>query len=217
MSHVVRRHVVLLAIVALAATACRKNELRMVYDKEFGVLVPLVSAGTTIEWMGLPNESIKWGGGESPCDSSSSDRCRIASGLDGMRFKYKCAPPTPCDPEIAIDGGVIITTQNQPADGVGAPYDYAIEAYCGSGAVTLDNTNPQLIAGRTVSWKPSGKNPPLDWTVEFERPADACANANPTKYCKMKVGEWRYKFTSTTETCKDQVANGTLTVVALTP
>ena len=97
--------VVVVVAVAIASSGCGKRELTMRYDASFQRMVPIVSAGDTIEWQGITKDKIEWDFGADPCDPSETEKCKIAKGHSGKIFSYKCNQAMPCDPEIAVDDG----------------------------------------------------------------------------------------------------------------
>lgn len=204
--------VMVVALAAVAGAGCSGPTLTMGYDEAFGRLVPLVKPGATIHWRGVTPPEIKWKANDSPCDPGYEEGCRIRANLKGGRFSYKCVGPNPCDPEIAVDSGVVLVGMTRKLAPGAPPFNIAIEAFC-NGGLTLEAPDGEPRVGKTVSWKPMGSVPPAPWTVAFSDPGAACVNSQPTEFCELKApGQFTYTFTSTSADCSLS-KTATITVV----
>jgi hypothetical protein len=197
-----------LAIVLLVGltSACREKTLTIAYDQNWSRLVPVLSPGDEIVWDGVALEHIKWIG-KSPCEDAPSKNhgCTIKRGAAGRTlFSFKCLPPASCDPEIAVDDGVVVVTPTaaqRPAD----PPNVAIYAGCEDGKHDLVPERA-LRVGDVVGWRGVGEVTHASWSVTFDNQADACENnspiTSPLGSCRLRAsGSFDYTFKSENTSC----------------
>ena len=209
------RVLMLVSLAGLATCGCREQSLTMKYDSYGRRLIPVLKTGDVIIWRGIEPKDVRWEADDSPCDPNYKDGCKIKPGLSGLGFRYKCAPETPCDPEIAVDDGVGMLPKTLAVDGGTGPEAF-ITAYCRDGNLKLV-TEGDVRAGQTLKWRAKGTNPPTEWKVVFEDPVAACGDSapinSPEGSCKVqKAGDFKYRFTSTKQTC-DKYSDETLKVL----
>jgi hypothetical protein len=85
------------------STAAKKppmyGDLKMKYRADLRKVLPVISPGATLDAEGSPH----WLGG-TPCMNTSGP-CMIKVTGNGKVYRFRCAPATPCDPDILVDDG----------------------------------------------------------------------------------------------------------------
>jgi hypothetical protein len=197
------RVVTVFALLAVGSAGCERKMV-MRYDLTGTRMVPLLRPGDVIEWQGIPGEKILWKFNKTPCEESTGNTCTIKGGTEGKIFSYKCAPDMPCDPEIAVDDGVLVTVEPTLEGARALSMVVAVYFACTGNQVSLDPERP-VRAGDVITWRALDLVNPT-WNATFALPDQACGSPNPITgpdgtCAPTQSGSFDYQFSVTHADC----------------